>query len=246
MHLKAFRRTAERFIESHPYRLRSEIHPHAANNVQIVVVSARPVPIRLPILTGEVLYHLRSALDHVAQQLVLAHGGTPDIYTAFPVWEDRFATYKSKNPRPHFEISGGADPGALAIVEAAQPYQRVDDPTLHPLWILNELMNIDKHRALLLATTGYDNVSVRHALMGNVWSSMPIMERCMPLVPGYQVTVVGFQDHVRPDVHMDCHITARVAFANGQPCAGEPVADVLQTLLETVRDDVVPSLAGYL
>jgi len=37
--------------------------------------------------------------------------------------------------------------GAQVEIEGLQPYnRRQDDPTRDPLWILNELSNIDKHR----------------------------------------------------------------------------------------------------
>jgi hypothetical protein len=34
----------------------------------------------------------------------------------------------------------------LTLIKRAQPYQRVEGPTMHPLGILHELSNIDKHR----------------------------------------------------------------------------------------------------
>jgi len=52
---------------------------------------------------------------------------------------------------------GGIDPLAQAIIKQTQPYQRGNKFASHPLWMLHELSNIDKHRLLL--TGAIQNVS---------------------------------------------------------------------------------------
>src|ERR1700687_47569 len=44
------------------------------------------VPARWGCIVGEVVHNLRSALDHLAWQLVLANGGTPNRATEFPIF----------------------------------------------------------------------------------------------------------------------------------------------------------------
>jgi hypothetical protein len=44
------------------------------------------------------------------------------------------------------QVAGGVCADALAIIHDAQPYQFGTDYAAHPLWMLNELWNIDKHR----------------------------------------------------------------------------------------------------
>lgn len=54
---------------------------------------------------------------------------------------------------------GGVTPAALAAIDDLQPYQR-QDAAAHPLHVLTELWNIDKHRHLHLTTLHSTNTQV--------------------------------------------------------------------------------------
>lgn len=69
----------------------------------------------------------------------------------FPVCDTREG-YEAQLKRRRIR---GVVPQAAAIIERLQPYRRRDlgrDYRLHPLWVLNALENIDKHRRLALTT----------------------------------------------------------------------------------------------
>ncbi len=100
-------------------------------------------------LMGDCLFAWRSALDHLAYQLVLVSGGTPTRSTAFPI------ALKELDTRG--VVASAASILACvrrssAVVEEHQPYTR-NRPTWHQLAVLQELNNIDKHRTLLVAVT---------------------------------------------------------------------------------------------
>lgn len=85
---------------------------------------------------SEALHHVRSALDYIAYQLVLADTGEAKEQTQFPI----------KGTPPQFRREAtrrvaGISPEHLALIESVQPYNGV-------AWtgILNELSNRDKHR----------------------------------------------------------------------------------------------------
>ena len=101
------------------------------------------------VIIGEILYDLRSALDHLAWQLVLQNGGTPTSKTEFPIFKDEI-NFKSDAPR---KVRGMSDT-AKAAIEALQPYKTGEDArdaAMQKLWVLHELSNIDKHQTLHLA-----------------------------------------------------------------------------------------------
>lgn len=52
----------------------------------LVASEEPPIPSRLGAWAGESIYLMRSALDHLAWQLVIAAGGEPGPRTAFPVF----------------------------------------------------------------------------------------------------------------------------------------------------------------
>jgi hypothetical protein len=103
-----------------------------------------PPPPELSILVGDVLHDARSALDHVAWELVKRAGGEPDENSAFPIFTDEQRYKSAVGRRTH----GMADDMVNAI-ERWQPW-RIANPPAAPLAWLQELSNIDKHRHLHL------------------------------------------------------------------------------------------------
>jgi len=100
----------------------------------------QPLPLELGLLIGDALHNARSALDHLAWQLVLAGGGTPTIQTGFPIVEDA-----AKFKRRVGDALRGADRGAVDVVRALQPWKGGDDL----LWRLHRLDIVDKHHLLM-------------------------------------------------------------------------------------------------
>jgi hypothetical protein len=98
---------------------------------------------------GECLFDFRSALDHLALDLAVAHIGSPlppevEERSEFPIfWKgppsDRDLEWKI----------GAVHPEARDLIETMQPYGRTDRAALK---YLASLHNFDKHRTLHLVT----------------------------------------------------------------------------------------------
>lgn len=105
-----------------------------------------PIPHRLSVLAGEVLHDLRSCLDHLVYQLIVAHTGREPSYRTyeFPVscTEKHFTT---SVPRKLREVS----PTGVKLISQVQPFT-FKRPTQTSLYVLRELNLVDKHRLLLL------------------------------------------------------------------------------------------------
>lgn len=104
------------------------------------------------ILVGELLYDLRSALDHLAWLLVLLAGKTPGDRTTFPV---RFSPFDQEGNLVGAQFTPPiTDEQILDLVESCQPYRGVqgslEPPDRSHLWQLHRLNIIDKHRTLLV------------------------------------------------------------------------------------------------
>ena len=113
------------------------------------------VPISWSVQTGEILYNLRSALDHLVWQLVCANGQTPTTDNQFPIADDLDAWKRSSTRR---RLKGISD-GAKQAIQYLQPF----NPTMvlptngqprpfdaQTFRTLRDLCNIDKHRHLHL------------------------------------------------------------------------------------------------
>jgi hypothetical protein len=114
--------------------------------------SKRPIPLRFSILTGEIIHHFRSILDHITWQLssTAVRGRFPaqiefPVFARKPITKDEISRYDRK-------VQGISDAKALTLIESLQPYNRLpsNDPLDDPVWIIHDLDRIDKHRELVL------------------------------------------------------------------------------------------------
>ncbi len=137
--------------------VRTVRHPQFAMYLWEVVVSAEPVK-NLPLITGQIINNIRSALEYVAFQIYLVAGGAPDgkqaDQVAFPIvntanpWD---SVVKKKVP--------GVWPEAADRLKAAQPFSQEGEEA-NALRTLRGLGGTDKHRNLVLCAAA--------ALSGNV------------------------------------------------------------------------------
>ena len=89
---------------------------------------------------GDMIHNLRSALDHLAWQLVLANAMTPSGDTSFPIAESlkKFQAMKIRKMRD-------MAPKAQQAIEQLHPYKGGNEP----LWRIHYWDIVDKHRQLL-------------------------------------------------------------------------------------------------
>jgi hypothetical protein len=136
----------ESFQRSNPVRLEREIRDGGRRHIYSAREVAQP-PGRLGVVVGDCVHNLRSALDHMIYEA--ANGESLPEGTArrlcFPIALDApaFAAIRAGAlygvPRP-----------VQDVVEAHQPYNQYTTPDVSPLWSLNRLWNVDKHRLVRL------------------------------------------------------------------------------------------------
>lgn len=112
--------------------------------------SSFQTPSNFSILVGECAYQLRSALDHIAWQLAIAHCSSlptpkePSRRTQFPIFD--------RAPIDRRQIQDIL-PDAIPIIESLQPYStHPHNPHLALLWLLHSLNIADKHRTIVVIT----------------------------------------------------------------------------------------------
>lgn len=128
-----------------------------------VVFPFKPIPDELPLIIGDAVHNLRSALEHLVYALV------PSRETAFPMHmtQKNFETDKSK-----LNLIEDALPGAKdLLLKKVQPYTGGNGELLYALHSLDKS---DKHHKILLTTTAalggsfriIENGDVRVAISG--------------------------------------------------------------------------------
>ncbi len=230
--------------------VKADLDPSPFENMiifSLFVEAVVPISKRVATIVGDCIQNLRAALDQLAWQLVLANGGTPDEHTLFPLYEDRIVQNGKKAKVRKIDLSSKVDPNAFALIEEAQPYHRVEGPTEHPLWILNELSNVDRQRLLILIGEGSTDyrVWVGSASNGAASHTSNGCATAFPLRAGTKFGGIGvgpgdFRQY--PCVKGD--LSPRVAFGEGEVCALQPVTDVLEELTKAVWG-VIDSLRIY-
>jgi len=124
----------------------SELDPDVSGLVHcqryVARITGPPLPDLSDIL-GDCIHNFRSTLDHVIWRASVIHcDGTPPAphRVGFPHW-DVADTYSAKG------LHAVSD-DVKAVVERLQPYHAGQDARSQPLWVVCELDNIDKHRAI--------------------------------------------------------------------------------------------------
>jgi hypothetical protein len=122
-----------------------------------------PIPVTANLAASDCLHNLRSALDNLVFKLSELHqarlGKTVPVANEkdirFPI---EVSTHRYKS------IAGEAlryvSDEARELVCGNQPYKRFNPPQASPLWTLDELQNIDKHRYVVRLTHDVNTVGI--------------------------------------------------------------------------------------
>jgi hypothetical protein len=208
----------------------------------LIVHGLPAIPPEWTLATGETLYNLRSALDHLAWQLVMLDGGTPGEHTQFPIRETPF----DKNgdllrARIQPTISSAQ---ILDLLEEVQPYRgpmgEPADPTRSPLLRLHKLNNVDKHR-LLLVIAGVLDLGEMYWGWSSAYGPPPKFATSGTLLEeGSPVARFDFHGN-EPPPEFDPHPALNVALseADTPEIAFIPLTDVLGSVLFWVKDHIV-------
>lgn len=156
-HLAHLKESIDARCDPNTYRFALNLDPDSGKHI----LTAHDVPEADPewrLEIGEILFNLRSALDHLAWQLVILDGGEPGDQTQFPIHETPFN--KNGVLTPTQVTPKIKSPKILAALDEVQPYYGPSGEPhpfpQSPLWQVKKLNNIDKHRLLLVVFVALD------------------------------------------------------------------------------------------
>jgi len=246
-HLTAIEKAIGQFVKMKPHNLVGEYQPSRpykpgteARFVLRLHAPAQP-PAGLPELIGDYLTNLRASLDHIIYAIATKHTGGAfvnrfAIQFAIHGDEHRFASFKGK-------VSDDLPSHVLAEMERLQPYQGCDDSNFlpiyierQPLWILNLLVNEDKHRALVtvpsisLRSMTIDLINAVAVDAPDSWSTSGSFKHGAEIL---SLRFIADAPGAKVNVHPD--FTTDVAFTEEWPAVGRPVIETLQMLSDYVR-----------
>jgi hypothetical protein len=196
------------------------------------------------VITGDVLFNLRSALEHLAWQLVLLDGGTPTDETKFPILKS--PPNKGGVPVPVQLKPKISRADILDALDRSQPYRRLNGTPQEfwssQLWALNELHNIDKHRLLLIVVSTVDINRMGWGLPANV-RSPKVGINFNPLKDGDPVAWFDFHGAPAPE-GFDPNIRLQIVLRQTElpPLWSDNLVKLLDNAFRWIVEDVIVGL----
>jgi len=227
---------------THPYVVLAE-DDHETGQVSYKLGKVPPIPPEISAIAGDAVHNLRSALDLLMTQLILAAGETPGR-EYFPIAE----TPEKFVARCRAEIEGRITQDALDVLLACEAYR---GGTGDALWRVHKLDVEDKHRLLFVF-----GVVPRSQTLPMPVSDLPagFREAILPLMretffrPADRSVlseddVIGTQD-IASKAENELRFRLEVAFAEAEIVQGDPVHPTLLQLAAAVGA-VVESFARF-
>lgn len=227
-HIRNLETALRAFLAKNPYRPVAYNESDTGDRV-IKLTIVEIAPISFSLILGDAIHNLRSALDHLAQQLVLANNGTPTEQTCFPI----FHRADCKAFEAGFERAvQGASKQALDLIRTLKPYQGGNEA----LCGLHRLDILDKHRLLVAVAATNPATIIRLGVVP--LQAFPIdaegrrvSNLIGPLEDGVELWRMLPKD--RPQFYHDPEFRFDVAF--GDVFKGQPMLPTLHQLLKLVR-----------
>jgi len=236
-HLDAILGVVRKFSQCH-----CELIPEKDLKANIVVLRASlpEPPTSLGVIIGDFLYNVRSSLDHIVWQLVLANppNQPKEGKSAFPICTtpENFAAQVDRG-----RLAGMCDK-AFAVVESLQPYGG-----RNPFLVtLDDLHNFDKHRMLHVTTAVADNTLIDWSGNGSIFVGNQEM-RNGAVFGNIGLSLDSPHAERLLNMKMQGEATAFVAFDKPEaPSLAEFRVDtMLQDILDFVRDFLFPAFEPF-
>jgi hypothetical protein len=239
-HLDALKAEIARYYDTHPAEFVADPTIHTDSDGEQYVFGrfkSAPPPGHISVVIGDVLQNLRSALDYLVWELVLANKQQPGKKNSFPIC-DSAKGFANELRRGRFD---GVHSDAITEAERLQPYFGGTEIDKSFLWNLEQFSNINKHRRVLLTVlrtlpapeglvTTRDEFGLTHALVN------PALANSDAEVG--PVRVVGGKVQVNPPV------IGFIGFAEGPPM-GYEIWSYLEGTVRFVPEHVLPRFERF-
>lgn len=235
-HANLLKDSIKRWTEDRPYEVTLDKEGDTGEQVCHIHIERHP-PLEWSILIGEIIYGLRSALDHAVYALSIPESGEPPKGTEFPIFKDEPAFRNEKRPGGLWKLRGlSENTAAIEVIDAIQPFRQTGgEPERHILWVLQGLCNADKHRSLNLTSIalGASNFTLEAA--GGVTVKRSQVRADGPVKDGDEIARWSVALSGEGKVELNGKLAVDVAFDETGHAKGEPVMRGLIMIGSTVK-----------
>jgi len=211
------------------------------------------IPPEVGFYVGDVIQSFRSSLDYLVFEMSTNYTPSMDDKALrdaeFPICGDISQAGHAGKGREIFQSArrkiASIHPDAQAEIERLQPYQYGQMFQSHPLWQLNELSRIDKHRAIHVVAA-YTHQIQAYGLRDE---SKATIDFHAAYAPKGETEVARITAHERVATHqdavdMDIRPTASIAFQGGL-VANRDVPEFLNYMWLYLYRDVFPRFERF-
>jgi hypothetical protein len=228
-HRLEFDELIEEYVGGEPYTIYSQYDAATGWHTLRWQALREPPLQRLALVFGDMISNLRTTLDYLVWQLVLAAGKRPGRRTSFPV------VRRAKDWKVQSRTAlGGVERRWVDEIESRQPFQRVDRPSIHPLAILDHVNNLNKHRFLPVALLSVEQLGLLinvDSARGELIESQDFLDR--PITPDGVLARFRVPSRVHLEVAVNQAPHCRLSFDDGLDYDWHPIE-----LVEWVRETV--------
>jgi hypothetical protein len=247
-HVEACRQIAKKWIDLNAKSRPFKFEPQVSGQGTRYIVYWEPIEelpvVELGLLVGDFLHNLRSALDHLAYELAAAYTKPLPPKAAetceFPIfWREPMEARQEQSK------IGCIHPDAVKLIKAIQPHHKGSNYTEDPLWILNELERIDKHRTLHVGVHELTKNDIAGRNMGiRSFTGMSATER---LKKGAKVAEF-FVTRIDPNqpMHVDYRPSTTITLERGLPLSGKPLGSSLLGIFDDIKRTAIVPLERFL
>ncbi|HST08250.1 MAG TPA: hypothetical protein VLJ83_08755 [Gemmatimonadaceae bacterium] len=254
-HLDRLDESIRIFRESTPCHLTIQFNPKTGAN-DAYVTQLRPMDPDWSMMVGDIVHGMRSSLDNITYALARKHSGEAaangSTELQFPICDHPLGWYNPAKKKGQKRRVALLSPLAQAEVERLQPYNGRYPGDFHPLTVLRDLSNIDKHRHIILTYPRGSDLSIKifgprvppGAKFGSGFAG--------PIEEGTHVgSLVLFDPRTgdRPiplptDMEVDPNLALDILFGAGDYTGS--VVGVFRGIYDTINTEIFPALENFL
>ncbi len=253
-HLNDLTVALNKWLKDHLHSTKLDPDPNDPTHL-FVKSGIDPIPVDpFSLMIGDVVQNLRNSLDHLVFALAKVYTCKfPEEIarkTQFPIIGDETSKGEVGSGSNMFrdnavQMLQALDPKAKEEIERLQPYQRGMNFRSHPLWQLNELSNIDKHRMLHITAWNFTALAIPATMCvpPKQWREGGKLEVFgLGAVEGETVLARIPRGMLVPDHEMNTNIVPifEIAFKD-EPLIGEKVIQILSGIFDYIDTEVFPN-----
>lgn len=249
-HVEELQQAITAFLATKPFVVGARRDPETRKPFHYVASVHGPPP-AVSAIAGDTIQNLRSALDHLAYQLVVVGTNKPGpfehVYFSIHNGATSYASKKGAQVK-------GMRGEVIKAIDALAPYRAGDET----LWRLHKLNQVDKHRTIVTVGTAYRSVDLGGYMLRYMLDTMPPdspmraglkeiadgkqlqaffkpADRLFPLKAG-DVLFIGGPDE---DIDENLEFNFDVGFGEPGIVEGDPLLDTLKEMAGRVRSIVI-------